>query len=149
MLDYLKISFAVPFVLLTCALVSPTVSHATGPEAAWGRYSYKSKDLTIEFLWDIEGIRKVRVNGRNYPQTVSGVSENLDNFGSDGVYPFWITFEENEKRANRLHLLLLFDHHKLICVAGLYSETEFQYVPTKESRVKRTKAFQMNFTPLE
>jgi hypothetical protein len=123
------------------------LSHATGPEEAWGKYSYKDKDLNIEFAWGIDGIKNVKIDGRGYIKVVSAEKDNGDNFGSEGVFPFWIAIEETDTASKRLDLLLLFEKGKLKCVAGLYSETELSSPSTKESRVSRAKAFQLRFSP--
>lgn len=76
------------FILLgiVSLLVFPMRSPATGPEGAWGKYSYRNKDLNIAFSWDIDGIKNVRVDGRAYAKVVSAEKENGDNFGSKGVF---------------------------------------------------------------
>jgi hypothetical protein len=129
-------------------LVFPMRSPATGPEGAWGKYSYRDKDLDIVFSWDIGGIKNVRVGGRTYAKVVSPEKENGDNFGSEGVFPFWVVIEETDKGSKRLDLLLLFENGKLKCVAGLYSQAELLSPSTKQSRVTRAKVFQLHFSPL-
>jgi hypothetical protein len=37
------------------------------------------------------------VDGRGYGKVVSAEKENGDNFGSEGVFPFWIVIEETDK----------------------------------------------------
>jgi hypothetical protein len=124
----------------------PVRTQATGPEGAWGKYSYRDKDLKIDFSWDMDGIKDMRVDGHSYGKVVSAEKENGDNFGSEGIFPFWIVIEETDKGSKRLDLLLLFENGKLKCAAGLYSQTELSSLPTKQSIVKRAKAFQLSFS---
>jgi hypothetical protein len=124
------------------------LSHATGPEGAWGKYTYKDKDLSIAFSWDIDGIKNVRVDGRAYAKVVSAEKENGDNFGSEGVFPFWVVIEETDKGSKRLDLLLLFENGKLKCAAGLYSQTELSSPSTKQFRVVHAKVLQLHFSPV-
>jgi hypothetical protein len=81
------------------------------------------------------------VMARSFPPKRNG-----DNFGSEGIFPFWIVIEETDKGSKRLDLLLLFENGKLKCAAGLYSQTELSSLPTKQSIVKRAKAFQLSFS---
>lgn len=130
-------------------LLWPLRSPATGPEGAWGKYSYRSKDLNIDFLWDIDGIRDVKIDGLRYSKVLSAENENGDNFGSEGVFPFWISFEENEKELKRLNLLLLFNNGKLKCISGLYSHVELPNAQTHQFRIIQAKAIQLSFAPLQ
>jgi hypothetical protein len=116
----------------------------TGPEGAWGKYSYKSKDLSLEFFWTIDGIKDVRINGFSYRKIVSAESENGDNFGSEGVFPFWIKFEENNQELKRLDLLLFFNDGKLKCVSGLYSDVAFSNAEKPQPKVIFAKAIELH-----
>jgi hypothetical protein len=126
--------------------VFPRPSLATGPEGAWGKYSYKSKDLSLEFSWTIDGIKDVRINGFSYSKIVSAESENGDNFGSEGVFPFWIKFKENNQELKRLDLLLFFNDGKLKCVSGLYSDVAFSNAERPQSKVIFTKAIELRYS---
>jgi len=130
--------------LLVCLVPSP--SPATGPEGAWGKYSYKSKDLTLEFSWDIDGIKDVRINGHSYAKIVSAEIENGDNFGSEGVFPFWIKFEESNQELKRLDLLLFFNDGKLKCVSGLYSNVAFSNAAKPQSKMLFAKAIELHYS---
>ncbi|HKW34068.1 MAG TPA: hypothetical protein VJN92_13745 [Candidatus Acidoferrum sp.] len=119
---------------------------ATGPEGAWGKYSYKSKDLDLEFSWDIDGIKDVRTNGHSYAKTVSAESENSDNFGDEGVFSFWIKFEDSNQELKRLDLLLFFSNGKLKCVSGLYSDVSFSNAQKSQSKVILAKAIELRYS---
>ena len=137
-----------PAVLITTLVLSffPSLCQATGPEGAWGKYSYKSKELNLEFSWDIDGIKDVRIDGIGYARIVSAESENRDNFGSEGVFPFWIKFEESDQELKRLDLLLLFNDGKLKCVSGLYSDVAFPNAQNPQSRVILAKALELHYS---
>ncbi len=124
----------------------PSPCTATGPEGAWGKYSYRSKDLNLEFSWNIEGIKGVRINGLSYPQIISAEIENGDNFGSEGVSSFWIKFEESGQELKRLDLLLFFNDGKLKCVSGLYSDVALPNAQKPQSRVIQAKAIELHYS---
>ena len=126
-------------------LLFPSPTTATGPEGAWGKYSYKSKDLSLEFSWNMDGIKNVLINGHSYAQIVSAESENRDNFGSEGVFPFWMKFEENNQEVKRLDLLLFFSNGKLKCVSGLYSDVAFSNAGQPASKVILAKAIELHY----
>lgn len=106
-------------VILTC-----TPLHATGPEAAYGSYEYKGQGLAIQFVWDHNGIRDFVLNGRKIKVTHTGAEDNLDNFGSHGVWAFPIEIESKASVAKHLNLLLLVNNGRVSKVAGLYHESK-------------------------
>lgn len=132
--------------LLLLLFLFPCPSTATGPESAWGKYSYESKDLSLKFSWSMDGIKDVLINGHRYTQIVSAESENGDNFGSEGVFPFWIKFEDSTQELKRLDLLLFFSDGKLKCVSGLYSDVAFSKTEQPQIRVILAKAIELHYT---
>lgn len=118
---------------------------ATGPDAAWGKYSYQGKDLNFEVLWT-DAKFQASINGKSFPNAFSSEIENKANFSytQSATYPFRFTFEESKSGAKYLDLILLFDRGHLVLVSGLYWELE--KLPSGEFRVTKSRAIPVTFS---
>lgn len=119
---------------------------ATYPDAAFGVYTYASKDLNVTVDWQLEQINVV-VNGQKFANVKSDADENRDNFGSEGTWPFLIVVSTDESSERYLHLTLLMENGSLKRVGALYYQREITNPTTRQGRVTVSKVFEMKFRP--
>jgi hypothetical protein len=133
-----------PTVLVIAAiLLFAKPAMATTPEYGYGRYSYFSKGLSIQFEWNLRGVEKVKINGKTVTEAKS--CEDTDpiaaNFGSSGAYPCSFSFEVGTTTI-RLDLVLVLNEYKLVRVGGVYSEW-------RNGKLKLSRVVEMKVKPLE
>jgi hypothetical protein len=139
----MRLSLLVIFLTLLLSLPAS----ATGPEAAFGNYSYSSKDLNLSFVWDAEGIHHFVINGKKLKVKYTGLEENLANFGSNGVWHFPITIEETPELDRYLNLILLINNDRLVKVSGLYHASTLGNKQSDGRKLLFSKTIEVRFRP--
>jgi hypothetical protein len=119
---------------------------ASHPEYYYGFYSFKSKDFSIEFLLDEQGISNLRLDSKG---SMSGFRYNdLGQFGNTALLE--ISSEEDETRVVEIKLLILLNDNKVELVTGYYAVIDrSQLRQMRTFGVKDLKAITMRFVPLE
>jgi hypothetical protein len=128
---------------LLMLLVSPLGLYAWHEEILFGTYSHQSKDLSIRFSWDLEGISQLEINGRRYV----GVSD--DNLGVHGNTAFYrIGIEQTERTLKFLDLLIFYQENKVVLVSGFFADLELSGSQKNDFKVRFAKAIELKFKPL-
>jgi hypothetical protein len=103
--------------VLMLGLVMPSVARATDDETARGIYSYKSSDLQLHFIFDLDGIRDLRINGKFFKGPIQ-VSEMTGS--AHKTYTFYIV---DRGITKTITLIVLFDSDDAVKgTAGFYYE---------------------------
>jgi hypothetical protein len=106
-------SFAVALALLAF----PLAVSAWQEEILKGTYVYRSKDLSISFIWGDDGVERLRINGRSYPDAKY---DNLGMFGNSALIE--IRVEEKPTSLKVIELLFFVDGKKPLVVSGYYAD---------------------------
>jgi hypothetical protein len=128
-------------VLLVVVLFAADLG-ATHEEFLWGHYSHRSKNLSISFLWNINGISGMKINSRAYADT----EVTYDFFGDPGSYVIRVSVSERNLMVIRLALLRMRD--KVLLVSGYFADLESPDPESDFFKVKFMKTIEMKFKPL-
>lgn len=122
-----------------------SLASATSDETAMGRYSYRSQAFSVDFVFDLDGVKNVRINGRSYP----GIFQTSESGRHDGTAVYTAVIEDKRNRSKNLQLVILFDSDDAVrAVAGFYFE---QVQSATSGKLENVRVFKPTFNriPIE
>ena len=101
--------------LLVVPVFATSVAKASDDETAMGTYSYVGQGIRIRFVLDLDGVRKLRIDGKLFGGPIQ-VDEGGD--GEDRTYTFSVT---DDGIVKTVRLVVLFDTDGAVkAISGSY-----------------------------
>jgi hypothetical protein len=124
------------------SMTLPLPASATHPESIWGDYSYKSRELSIQFTLGGKGASQLRINSKDCP----GVIDYIEHLVDGNTIFFEVKCIEKTKVRSISIVVLLVDT-RVRMASGVYADFEYPNLPSEETKLLVAKAIEMKFIP--